>query len=305
MTTGRGSWRPVLYLVGAVVLWGTSYAVTKSAYGAVPPMYVVWWRMIIAVVAFLPLLGRVKRPSYRRGDWKLLLLAYLCIPCLYFACEGYAISYTTSSQAGVVTAVMPLIVALAAWIVWRERPARPTVIAVVVSVVGVAVLSLSATSQASARNPMLGNLLELGAMLAAAGSTLAVKRLSSRYDPLLLTGGQMAVGTVFFAPLALASGPVVLAAVPWSTWLAIAYLGIGCGLGAFWLYNSALRLMEASRAALAINAVPAVALATGWLALGETMSWLQIVACVVIIGSVLFANAAATPAPVPPAATDA
>jgi len=290
-----------LYLVGAVILWGTSYAVTKSAYSFLPPLYVVWFRMILATLAFLPLLPRVKRPQYQTGDWKLLAVAFICIPCLYFAFEGYAISYTTSSQAGVVTAVMPLIVALAAWLILRERPTHRTIIAVAVSVVGVAVLSLAATSQASARNPMLGNLLELGAMLAAAGSTLAIKRLSTRYDPLLLTGGQMAVGAIFFCPLALASGPVSLVAVPWTAWLAIAYLGIGCGLGAFTLYNSALRLLPASRAALAINAVPAVALATGWLALGETMSWLQIAACVVIIGSVFFANSRGSGSVVEPA----
>ena len=286
----RTSVRPLFYLAGAVLLWGTSYAVTKSAYSSLPPMYVVWFRMVMAVIVFLPMLRWVKRPTYQAGDWKLLAVAMICIPCLYYGCEGFAISFTTSSQAGVITAVMPLIVAVTAWMVLKERPARRTIVAVVVSVAGVAVLSLSGERGASAPNPVLGNLLELGAMLAAAGSTLAIKRLSTRYDPLLLTGMQMAVGAVFFAPLALASGPVRLATVPVDTWLSIAYLGIGCGLAAFSLYNSALRLLPASRAALAINAVPVVALVTGWLALGEIMSVFQIAACVVIVGSVIVAE---------------
>lgn len=288
----RTNVRPLLYLAGAVVLWGTSFAVTKSAYAALPPMYVVWLRMLLALVAFLPLLRLVKRPAYQAGDWKYLGLAMLFIPCLYFALEGFAITFTTSSQAGVVAAVMPLIVAVAAWAVLRERPTRRTVTAVLVSVAGVAVLSLSGSSQAAAPNPVLGNLLELGAMVAAAGSTLTVKRLSARYDPLLVTGLQMAAGSVFFAPLALASGPVDWAAVTIPAWAAIAYLGIGCGLAAFGLYNSALRLLPASRAALAINVVPAVALSTGWLALGETMSVLQIGACVLIVGSVIYSETA-------------
>ncbi|MCL2783354.1 MAG: DMT family transporter [Propionibacteriaceae bacterium] len=282
--------RPLLYLVGAVLLWGTSYAATKSAYSAVPPMYVVWWRMIIALVVFLPLLRLVKRPDYQPGDWKLLLLAMLFMPCMYFGFEGFAISFTSSSQAGVVTAVMPLVVAVTAWVVLRERPTRRIMTAALISVVGVAVLSLSGGVEADATNPLLGNLLEMGAMLAAAGSTLIVKRLSTRYAPLFLTGLQMAAGSVFFAPLALASGPIDVTAVPVSAWLAIAYLGVGCGLAAFGLYNSALRLMPASRAAVAVNVVPVVALATGWLALGETMSPLQIGACILILGSVVFAQ---------------
>lgn len=273
-----------------MLLWGTSYAVTKSAYATLAPMVVVWLRMVAGLVAFLFLLPLVKRPSYQRGDWRYLGLAMLCIPCLYYTCEGFAIKFTTSSQAGVVTAVMPLIVALAAWVVLHERPARRIVVAALVSVAGVAVLSLAGRTGASSPNPALGNLLELGAMLAAAGSTLAVKRLSTRYDPWLLTGLQMAAGVVFFAPLALASGPIHWATVPAHDWLAIAYLGVGCGLAAFGLYNSSLRLLPASRAALAINAIPVVAMVTGWLALGETMSWLQIVACLVILASVLLAG---------------
>jgi len=258
-------WRPLLYLGGAVLLWGTSFAVTKSAYAALPPMYVVWLRMLVALLAFLPLLRFVKRPVYQPGDWKFLGLAALFLPCLYFALEGFAILFTSSSQAGVIAAVMPLIVALSAWAVLRERPAARTIVAIGVSMAGVAALSLGGASQVTAPNPVLGNLLELGAMFAAAGATLTIKRLSTRYDPLLITGLQMAVGSIFFAPLALASGPVEWAAVPPSAWGAVAYLGVGCGLVAFALYNSGLRLVPATRAALTINLVPAVAMLTGWL----------------------------------------
>ena len=289
-----GGLRPLAYLGGAVLLWGTSFAVTKSAYGALPPMYVVWLRMVVALLAFLPLLPLVKRPDYRPGDWKLLALAALFIPCLYFALEGFAIRFTTSSQAGVIAAVMPLIVAISGWVVLRERPTSRTLTAILASMIGVAGLSLGGTSQASAPNPVLGNLLELGAMFAAAGATLTIKRLSARYDPLLITGLQMAVGAVFFAPLALVSGPVDLTAVPLPAWAAVAYLGVGCGLAAFALYNSGLRLVPATRAALTINLVPAVAMLTGWLALGETMAPLQIGACVLIIGSVVYAELSGT-----------
>lgn len=288
--------RAMLYLGGAVLFWGTSFAVTKSAYSALPPMTVVWLRMLLALVAFLPLLPRVKRPDYQPGDWKLLGMAALFLPCLYFLGEGFAIRYTTSSQAGVIAAVMPLIVAVSGWVVLRERPASRTVVAVVLSIIGVAGLSIGGAAQADAPNPMLGNLLELGAMFAAAGATLTISRLSSRYDPLLITGLQMAAGSVFFAPLALASGPIEWAAVPASAWAAIAYLGIACGLAAFGLYNSALRLVPATRAALTINLVPVVALVAGWLALGETLSWLQLVACAVIIGAVVYAEARPAPA---------
>jgi drug/metabolite transporter (DMT)-like permease len=101
---------------------------------------------------------------------------------------------------------------------------------------------------------------------------------------------QAAVGAVFFLPLAFASGVPDLAAAPLSTWAALLYLGVVCGLGAFGLYNSALKLMPANRAALAINAIPVVALLGGWLVLGETLTWVQLLACALIVGAVVFAE---------------
>ena len=90
---------PFLYLGGAVLFWGTSFVATKIALDSFPPMAVIWLRMLVASVAFAPFWKRLPKPTYRQGDWKPLLVAATCIPCLYYLFEGYAIRFTTSSQA--------------------------------------------------------------------------------------------------------------------------------------------------------------------------------------------------------------
>jgi drug/metabolite transporter (DMT)-like permease len=284
-----------LLLGGAVLFWGTSFVATKVALETFSPMTVNWLRMVIATLAFAPMWSRLPRPDYRRGDWRLLLLAALCIPCLYYALEGYAILFTTSSQAGVISAIVPLLVAGGAWAFLHERLTWRGGVAIALSLAGVAALTLGAAARQSAPNPLLGNSLELLAMVAAAGSMLAIKHLSTRYDPWLLTGMQAAVGAVFFAPLALASNPATWLSARPLAWVSVAYLGIAVSLGGFGLYNSALKLMPASRASLAINAVPAVALVAGWVMLGESLSWLQAGACVVIVAAVIFAESGPDP----------
>lgn len=286
---------PLLLLGGAVLFWGTSFVATKVALETFSPMTVNWLRMVIATLAFAPMWSRLPRPDYRRGDWRLLLLAALCIPCLYYALEGYAILFTTSSQAGVISAIVPLLVAGGAWAFLHERLTWRGGVAIALSLAGVAALTLGAAARQSAPNPLLGNSLELLAMVAAAGSMLAIKHLSTRYDPWLLTGMQAAVGAVFFAPLALASNPATWLSARPLAWVSVAYLGIAVSLGGFGLYNSALKLMPASRASLAINAVPAVALVAGWVMLGESLSWLQAGACVVIVAAVIFAESGPDP----------
>ena len=279
---------PALCLGAAVLFWGTSFVATKIALRSFSPMTVIWLRMMVATVAFAPFWPKVSKPEYRRGDWKLLALTGLLMPCLYYALEGYAIRYTTSSQAGVISAIVPLLVSAGAWLFLRERVGARAAIAIAVSLGGVAMLSFGAAAGGTAPNPGLGNTLELLAMVAAAGSQLVIKHLSSRYGPWLLTGMQAVVGAVFFLPGALASGPSMWSRATPAAWASVAYLGIMVSLVAFGLYNTALARLPASRASLSINLVPAVALIAGWLALRESLTTLQFGACVVIVGAVVW-----------------
>ncbi|MCE1174246.1 MAG: DMT family transporter, partial [Propionibacteriales bacterium] len=208
----------------------------------------------------------------------------------YFTLEGFAMVFTSSSQAGVVSATAPLIVALGAWLILRERLSWQQGVGIVVSMGMVAVLALSGATQSSAPAPWLGNLLELAAMFAAAGSTIVNKRLTARYHPWFLAGMQATTGAVFFAVLALAGPPIPWTAVPVDAWLELAYLGVFPGLVAFGLYNSALRGMPATSAAMAINAIPAVAVVAGWALLGEALTPLQLGASAAIIAAVGFAE---------------
>ncbi len=281
---------PIFYLIGTVIFWGTSFTATKGAYAALPPMAVIWLRMVVASAVFLPFWHRLPRPDYRPGDWKLLAASMAFIPSAYFTLEGFAMVFTTSSQAGVVSATAPLIVAVGAWLFLRERLSWQQAVGIAVSIAMVAVLAFGGTTQESAPAPWLGNLLELAAMVTAAGSTITIKLLSSRYHPWFLAGLQAATGAVFFAPLALFGEPIHWAALPPETWLQLAYLGVFPGLVAFGLYNSALRLLPAASAAMAINAIPAVAVLAGWLALGESLTLLQLIACAAIIAAVAFAE---------------
>lgn len=279
---------PLLCLSGAVLFWGTSFAATKTALASFSPMAVIWLRMMVASLAFAPFWRRIPKPDYRVSDWRLLALTGLLMPCLYYLFEGHAVLYTTSSQAGVISAIVPLLVAVGAWVFLRERLGVRSVVAIALSLGGVTALSLSGSAQATAPNPVLGNVLEFLAMVCAAGSMLAIKHLSTRYGPWLLTGMQAALGTVFFLPGALQLGSVGLSSVPPIAWASVVYLGVAVTLGAFGLYNTALSMMASNRAALAINLVPAVAMGAGWLALGETLTPVQLVACAVTVGAVVF-----------------
>lgn len=279
---------PVAALLAAVFLWGGSFAAMRLAVQAMHPLTVVWLRMIIALAAVLPFAGRLKIDAYRSGDWKLLAPMVILQPCLYFLLESNALRYTTSSQAGVISALVPLLVAVGAWLMLAEPVARHAFVGLALAVAGVAVLSLTGAGDAAAANPLLGNGLELGAMISAAANMILVKRLSDRYDPWLLTALQVLAGSLFFSP-----GLVLLMRSPGVDWtftlvLALLFLGALVTLGAFGLYNWAMSRIPASRAAAYINLVPVTAVAIGWLAMGEALNgWQSAAAMAVIVGVVI------------------
>lgn len=287
MSTPRSSSRATLALVGAVVLWGASFAATKAALEAFQPMTVVWLRMVVASLAVLAFWRRLPPPERRPGDGRWLALAILCIPCLYYLFEGYAVKYTTSGQAGVISAILPLLVGGGAWLWLREPLGWRWFAAIAASLSGVALLSWGSETSADAPNALLGNTLELGAMASAAGSMLIVKRLSDRYSPWMLTALQSLGGLVFFAPLAVPDLVARGLAAPLLAWGQIVFLGLGVSLGAFGLYNLALSLLPAGRASLAINLVPVVALGVGWALRGETLTPLQLVGAGLIVAAVV------------------
>ena len=276
---------PLAALLTAVFLWGGSFAAMRLAVQAMHPLSVVWLRMIIALAVILPFAGRLNFDSYRRGDWKLMVPMVIFQPCLYFLLESNALRYTTSSQAGVISALVPLLVAVGAWLMLAEPVGRRTFAGLFLSVGGVAVLSVSGSADTSASNPLLGNGLELCAMASAAINMILVKRLSDRYNPWLLTALQLLAGSLFFSP-----GLVLLIrnpSVDWTTALifSIVYLGALVTLGAFGLYNWGMSRIPASQASAFINLVPVTAVVIGWMVMGESLNTVQCIAAAgVIVG---------------------
>ena len=264
----------------------------RLAVQAMNPWSVMWLRMAIALIVIMPFAGRLRIHHYRKGDWRLLVLMVLFQPCVYFLLESYALKLTTSSQAGVISASVPLIVAIGSWLLLAEPLGKRVLAGLCLSVVGVVVLSLAGDASGSAVNPVLGNVLELFAMASAAVNILIVKRLCDRYNPWLLTALQVAAGTLFFTP---GLYFLIRASVSWTVPLVFSILFLGglVTLGAFGLYNWAMSRIPASRAAVFINMVPVAAVALGWIMLGESLSVVQSIAAGgVIVGVALSQNSA-------------
>ncbi|WP_320172066.1 DMT family transporter [Maridesulfovibrio sp.] len=281
---------PVAAVLGAVLLWGSAFAAMKHLVGNLNPWAVMWMRTGIATLVLTPFAARLAGPVRKGKDRVALALMALFMPCLYFLFESYALTFTSATQAGLVSASLPLMVAVGAGIFFKEKTSVWGWSGLAISMLGVAALTMSGAPSADAANPALGNTLELCAMACAAGYMLLVKRLSASYGPWTITAVQNAAGCLFFLPglyLLLRDG---LGPEPGSVLAVAAYLGAFVTLGAFGLYNVGMSRLPAGKASAFINLVPAIAAFFGWIILDETLTFLQIMASGIIFAGVAMAQ---------------
>jgi len=281
---------PTLSIIGAVFLWGSSFVAMRIVLKDLHPFAVMFCRLFSALIFIIPISIKLFPKSYQKNDWKILALMVLFQPCLYFLFESNALTFTTSSQAGVISACLPLMVAVAAWFFLSESINSKTIIGLILSICGVILLTIFQSRQVDAPHPVLGNILEVGAMLSACANLILIKKLSSNYGTWSLTGMQIIAGTIFFLP----GIKYIINADPsiWTMQLIflLLYLGICVSFLAFGLYNWGISKIKVSRASIFINLIPVTAVMLGWLILGETLNSKQMVAAIIVISGVFLSN---------------
>ncbi len=274
---------PYLSLLVAMLLWASSFVALKIAFSHYHPMVVIFFRMLTGSFCFGLCYKLFKGVVFNKKDFRLMSLMAFCEPCMYFSFEAKALVYTSASQAGMITAMMPILVSVAAFFVLGERMERKTIAGLLVSVLGAVWLSLAGKSSLGAPNPILGNFYEFLAMVCAAGYTVCLKKLTLKgYSPFFLTAFQAFAGSIFFFPaLFFPSTTLPVTFEPVSV-AAIIYLGAAVTLGAYGLYNYSLSRVSAGHAASFVNLIPVFALVLGILILDESLTLGQYIACSVV-----------------------
>jgi len=267
-------------LFTAMIIWSTTFAVLKVTFRTYDPMFVIWGRQAVAALLFLFVIKKLwSRCSYRKGDLKLLLAMAICEPCFYFTFEAAAITYTTASQAGIITSTLPLLVAVTAFFTLEEKITTQAVTGFITAIAGASLLSIFSDVTESAPNPVLGNFLEFIAMVCATGYTITLKRLSRRYDPFFLTAFQCFTGSVFFLPFILARDNGIPEHFTLMPTLGVLYLGIVVTIFAYGFYSVGVSRVRAGTAAAFVNLIPVFSVFWGWMFLGETMNTAQYAGC--------------------------
>lgn len=188
-----------------------------------------------------------------------------------------ALAYTTVANILLMQAGVPLIAALIAWLVLRERVGAPTWAAIAAVIAGIAIMvSDSLTGGGSS----VGDLLALSIAVAFAVATVITRRFSHvRMTP------ATCLGTVIAGTLAATQAGDLFVTIP-ETAILFAFGALNLGLGMA-LFASGARLVPAPVAALLGTFEPVLGPVWVWLVHGEVPSLRTVIGGVVIVAALM------------------
>lgn len=276
----------------ATFLWGGCYIAMKFAQQSFHPMTMIFLLLVVSSITFMAFLPSVwKKQHYAKGDWRIFLVLVVCEPCLYFTFEGYALRYTSASQAGMLSATLPIFVGALGYFLLKEKLSVTAWVGCIIAIIGAIWLSIGAVADEHAPNPMLGNFLQVCGMLFAALYAICVRRLSQGYTALFITAVQAWAGLIFFCPVLFIPGMgLPEGGASLLSWLSIVYLGLGVSFGAYSLYSFSISRMPAARASMYMNLIPVFTLIFGMLILGERLTFEQCLASILVLGGVIISQ---------------
>ena len=265
----------------AVILYGTTLTATKVCLGYYSTPSLMMFRMLISAILFLPFFCTVyKNIKIEKKDIKLIFLMIICEPCLYFLFETNALKFTSSGQAGIVSALEPIFIVMGARLILKERLPKLAYYGLFIGILGSILLSTFSDVNVTAPKPILGNLLELTAIILTDTSMITTKYLMDKYPPFYLAGIQVLGGGLFFiATNFITHGSFHV--VPNFSALILLYLGI-LTVVAYALYNFAMCTLSASKSSPFLFLLPVAAVVFGCFFLDETFNLLQLMSCALI-----------------------
>lgn len=265
-------------------MWSSAFTSARVIVEYAPPLSALALRFLISgllgvMIAYA--LGQSAKLS--RRQWLGVLIFGLCQNALYLGLNFVAMQTVPASLAAIIASTMPLLVALAGWVVFGTK-VRPLGIAgLIAGVVGVSLI-MGARLQSGA--DLYGIILCVIGVVSLTVATLAVLGASSGGNVLMIVGLQMLVGSVILWVPALAFETLDVT-LNWQLIVAFIYTTLVPGLAATWVWFVLVGRIGAVKASTFHFLNPFLGVAIAAALLGEAIGILDVVGVVIIAGGIL------------------
>lgn len=280
-----------LMAIVTVIIWGTTFVSTKVLINnSLTPVEILIYRFTIAYFCIWFISPKKLWADTWRDEF-LFVLTGLTGGSLYFLAENTALEHTMASNVGLIISTTPVVTALVQYLVDRkERIGKNLVIGSVVALLGVGFVVFNG-SFVLKLSP-LGDFLTLMAALMWAFYCLVFRKLADRYSTVFITRKVFFYGVLTVLP-ALLFRPVSFSSEVFSRPVVIfnlLFLGVVASMLCYIMWNLAVKRIGTMHTANYLYITPLVTLLTAAIAIGESITWIAVLGCILILGGVYLAE---------------
>lgn len=283
------------------VMWSSAFTSARIIVADAAPLHALALRFLISGLIGVGIAWAMGQ-SWRltRAQWRATILFGICQNALYLGLNFVAMQTVQASLAAIIASTMPLLVALASWLLLGER-LRPLGIVGLFAGLGGVALIMGARLTAGV-DPYGVALCGMG-VLALTFATLALRSATSGGNFLMVVGLQMLIGSVALGVAAVALEEPFLRP-SWPVAIAFIYTTLVPGLAATWVWFLLVDRIGATRAATFHFLNPFFGVAIAALFLGEALGPRDVLGVLIIMAGILavqIARQSGRRAPVAPA----
>lgn len=277
-------------------MWSSAFTSARIIVADASPLFSLALRFLISGLLGV-IIARAMGQSWRltRPQLFATIIFGLCQNALYLGLNFYAMQTIEASVAAIIASTMPLMVALANWLIFGERLRPLGLIGLLMGFGGVAIIM---GARISGGIDLFGLMLcGLGA-LALTFATLSVRGATSGGNFMMIVGLQMLVGSaILFVAAPVFETIHITPTLPF--FLAFAYTTLVPGLAATFIWFLLLDRIGAIRAATFHFLNPVFGVAVAAVLLGETLGLWDGIGVVITTLGILAVQLARQPAPPP------
>lgn len=288
-----------LRLVLTMVFWGGTFVAGRILAEELHPYTAASFRFLLASLMLLAVVFLRDRsfPRLTGKQWIAMALLGLSGVFAYNILFFTGLQTVEAGRASMIIAVNPVVTAILAALLFRERFKLPAVAGMILSVCGALIVISRGNPGAILVGEIgAGEICIAGCVLSWAAYTLIGKHLLTDIEPLVVVAYSCTLGALFLTLLALSTGHLMdVRLLSARSAVCLLYFALfGTTLGFIWFYNG-VKQLGAGKASMYVNLVPVSGILLGSLFLGERLESSLVVGGALVFVGLYLINRQAKP----------
>ncbi len=273
-------------------MWAFHFTSIKLTQDQVGPYFTVWAPMLLATILLAPFVARdFKKEGKKLKDILIFvqLAALGAFPSQVLMTWGT--QYSLASNAAILVLTLPVITAVFAFLILKEKMNAARWVSFAIAIIGVALCSTDDIKRADLSSRYaLGNILIFLAILGNAYYNVGCKKIAEKYTEIEMVFYTYLVMCILLTPLVLYYEPEMFGKIPdftTNTWIGMISLTVFHNFLSMVLFFRALKYLDATQVALSNYLITFMGLPIAALWLGEKLNTQAIVGGLLVLVSTL------------------